>query len=154
MTTNIVEWKNTHRGMKMTEIWNLKKREQIDDYLAGRWGNGENNQWFAEQERKNIDRMVQKYKNGELILDEDGAGHWASNGRYIFDDNAYEAFLGGVPINLDATEQKRAVQVEETLAEYRRNWKPPSGEALAEMRAEFGEGTEMVDVLSGRKFRL
>ena len=138
----------------MTSSWNLSNRKHIDDLLAGRWGNGENNEWFVKDTQKNIDRIVEMYNKGELLLDSDGAGRWKSNGRYIPDECAYYGYLGGVPINLDATEVKRDRQVDEELAQYRRNWKPPSEEALAEMRAEFGEGAEIVDVLSGRTFRV
>lgn len=138
----------------MVDGFCLSKRKHIDDLLAGRWGNSDGSGYWVRKEKENIDRMVKKYLSGELLLDKDGAGYWAVNGNYIFDDNAYEAHLGGVPINLDATFDKREAQVSEQLAKYRKNWRPPSGEALAEMRSAFGAGEVVVDVLSGKVIQL
>ena len=106
---------------------------------------------YSETELKYLRQWI---ADGDLIIESDGAGKWKTNGSYLMSDVAKQVKYLGQPIDLEATAKKRDAQVTKELAEYRRRWKAPSGEALAEMRAEFGAGTEMVDVLSGRRFTL
>lgn len=101
--------------------------------------------------------MVKSVRNSidNLVIESDGAGKWKSNGSYLMDDIAdIMANVLGQPINIEATKIKRDRQVAEMIAQYRKNWQPPSDEALAEMRAEFGAGEVVVDVLSGRRIQL
>lgn len=50
----------------------------------------------------------------------------------------------------DATVAARDVDTQAFLAEYRKNPPVPDAEQLFEMRAAFGEGTEVVDVITGK----
>lgn len=50
--------------------------------------------------------------------------------------------------NTNATEAARAAENAEFLEEYRRNRKPHSAEEIAEMRAAFGPGTKVVDIIT------
>lgn len=85
---------------------------------------------------------------------EDGVLRWKSNGQVPFDDMLQLAQEIGLPVDLDASRAARQTEQAAFLAEYRRAQRSPSAEEVAEMRAAFGEGTTVVDVLSGRRIRL
>ncbi len=107
--------------------------------------------------KKNAEEEVRKaaaQADAQATIDADGAIRWNSNGRYLMDDFCEKLEYAGYSFSRKATAEKREVQDAESLAEYRRNNKGLSGEALAEARAAFGEGTTVVDVLTGKKTRL
>ena len=90
----------------------------------------------------------------QATVDADGAIRWESNGRYLMDDFCEKLEYAGYAFDREATAKKRDAQNAESLAQYRRNDRGLSGEALAEARAAFGEGATVVNVLTGRKTRL
>lgn len=107
--------------------------------------------------KKNAEEEVRKAvakAETQATVDADGAIRWDSNGRYLMDDFCEKLEYAGYAFSREATAKKREVQDAESLAEYRRNSKGLTGEALAEARAAFGEGTTVVDVLTGRRMRL
>jgi hypothetical protein len=53
-----------------------------------------------------------------------------------------------------ASNAQRKKDTEVILAEYRKHDRAPSQEELAEMRAAFGEGAEVVNVITGRRTKL
>lgn len=65
-----------------------------------------------------------------------------------------EKSYAGYPFSRKATADKREAQVEEELAQYRKNHKGFSQEEHDEARAAFGEGTTVVNVLTGEKTKL
>ena len=104
----------------------------------------------AEEEGK---KAVAK-ADADAAVEADGAIKWNSNGRYLMDDFCEKLEYAGYPFSREATAKKRDAQNEESIAEYRRNYKGLSGEELAEARAAFGEGTTVVNVLTGERTRL
>lgn len=90
----------------------------------------------------------------KATVEADGAIRWKSSGRYLMDDFCEKLEYAGYPFDREATAKKRDAQNKESLMEYRRKYRGLSGEALAEARAAFGEGTVVVNVLTGRKTRL
>mgnify|MGYP006968293447 FL=1 len=107
--------------------------------------------------KKNAEEEVRKavaQADEKAAVDEDGAIKWNSNGRYLMDDFCEKLEYAGYPFDRQATARKRDAQDEESLAEYRRNDRGLSGEALAEARAAFGEGATVVNVLTGKKTKL
>ena len=88
------------------------------------------------------------------IVDENGAISWKSNGSYLPDDYCEKLEYAGYPFSREATKAAREAQVAKELAEYRSNYRGPSASDLDEMRAAFGEGTTVVNVLTGQKVRL
>lgn len=101
----------------------------------------------AEEEVKKAVAQAEK----DATVEADGAIKWNSNGRYLMDDFCEKLEYAGFDFSRVATEKKRDAQNEESLAEYRRNYKGLSAEELAEARAAFGEGTTVVNVLTGDK---
>lgn len=107
--------------------------------------------------KRNAEEEVKKavaQADEKATVEEDGAIRWNRNGRYLMDDLCEKLEYAGYPFSREATARKRDAQNEESIAEYRRNDKGLSGEELAEARAAFGEGTVVVNVLTGRKTRL
>lgn len=107
--------------------------------------------------KRNAEEEVRKavaQADEKATVEADGAIKWSSNGRYLMDDFCEKLECAGYPFSRESTAKKRNVQDEESLAEYRRDDKGLSGEALAEARAAFGEGTTVVDVLTGKETRL
>ncbi len=107
--------------------------------------------------KKNAEEEVRKavaQADTQAAVDADGAIRWNSNGRYLMDDFCEKLEYAGYAFSRVATAEKREAQNAESLAEYRRKSKGLTGEALAEARAAFGEGTTVVDVLTGKETRL
>ena len=104
--------------------------------------------------KKNAEEEVRKAvakADSDAAVEADGAIKWNSNGRYLMDDFCEKLEYAGYAFSREATAKKREAQNAESLAEYRRNDKGLTGEALAEARAAFGEGTTVVNVLTGKK---
>ena len=55
-------------------------------------------------------------------------------------------------VDEEATKAAREEEVSRSLAEYRRNARPSSQEELDEMRAAFGEGQTVVNILTGERY--
>lgn len=76
---------------------------------------------------------------------------WCSNNSYLMLDTCAKF---GVPCDPVAQEAARSAQVDKFLESYRKNQPAtPSPEEEFEMRAAFGPGAEVVDVITGRKWR-
>lgn len=101
----------------------------------------------AEEEVKKAVAQAEK----DATVEADGAIKWNSNGRYLMDDFCEKLEYAGYDFSREATVKKRDAQNEESLAEYRRNYKGFSAEELAEAREAFWEGTTVVNVLTGDK---
>lgn len=79
----------------------------------------------------------------------DGIYRWKSNDHVPFDDLLEEA---GVPADVRARcKTARAADTAAFLEDYRANYKGPSDEERAEMRAAFGPGTVVMNVVTGTK---
>ena len=70
------------------------------------------------------------------------------------DDFCEKLEFAGFPFSREATRAARDAQVNRELTEYRKNYRAPSGEEMEKMRSAFGEGAEVVDILSGATIRL
>jgi len=85
---------------------------------------------------------------------EDGVVRWTSNNSVPHDDMLEKMEYIGCKFD---RAKSNAVRIEEDakfIEEYRKNQKPLSQQEIAEMRAEFGVGTVVVDVLSGRVIKI
>lgn len=81
---------------------------------------------------------------------------WQSNGSCLMDDTMRVAGRLGLATNAEiaATAAVREVETAAFLAEYRRQARPLTGEALLEARAAFGPGATVVDIVSGVETQL
>jgi hypothetical protein len=86
-----------------------------------------------------------------------GVPRWTPNQHVLFNDTIKELQIEHLPgFDREATEAARFEDVSTSVAAYRERMKnhKPSGEELFEMRAAFGRGTTVVNVITGRRTRL
>ena len=107
----------------------------------------------AEEE---IRKMEERQINGKIFFGADGVVRWKSNNR-VMPKDCREILAHTAYRNLFDEEASRAAEDAETAAfleNYRRNCKEPGKEEMAEMRAAFGEGTTVVDIITGKRISL
>lgn len=99
--------------------------------------------------------MRRDFEDGSIIREPDTL-RWRSNDQFLPDDFMEMAFEHGLVTEHEVacTKAARRAQTDDFLAEYRRNQKPPTEEELYEMRAAFGLGETVVDVITGRRTKL
>ena len=105
----------------------------------------------AEQE---IEKMQKRADNDEIRTNASGAAFWNSNGNYLPADCAEILSHTDFPFSLEETAKAREAQTAAFLENYRKNYKGPSEEEKAEMRAAFGTGSTVVNVITGERIRL
>ena len=92
--------------------------------------------------------------NDEIRTDIGGGAFWNSNGNYLPADCAEILSYTDFPFSLEETARAREAQTAAFLESYRKNYKGPSEEEKAEMRAAFGTGATVVNVITGERTRL
>ena len=112
--------------------------------------------------------VTDQFQAGQVHIFNDICG-WYFNEtdefRPLMADAMYELFDAGLvtQAHLDATETARYNHVQKTLAAYTKSqdefWNDPKNEdaqreQLAEMRAAFGPGEEVVNAITGRRTKL
>ena len=110
--------------------------------------------WQKEAERE-LAKIAEEIKNGKITIDENGVAYNCI-GRVLMDDMAEKVAHVDSRINLKATEEARLEEVEKSIAQYRearKNYRR-SEEEMYEMRAAFGTGTTVIDLLTGEEITL
>ena len=128
---------------------------ELDRQVAERTGKPNNHFWQRHAEEE-VQWILDKYENGELLIDEYGVAYWASNNNAIPEECAFKGKYGGLPIDLEMTKELEDRQTEKSIEEYRERMKNHvyTAEELGEMRNAFGEGATVVNVITGKKIRL
>ena len=128
---------------------------ELDRQVAERKGEPNKHFWQRHAEEE-VARVVKQYEDGELLIDGYGVAFWASNNHAVPADIAYMGKYGGLPIDLEMTKELEEKQAEQAITEYRERMKDHiyTEEELWDMRAAFGEGTVVVDVITGRRIKL
>jgi len=111
--------------------------------------------WKSSAE-KEIRKMEERQMNGEIFFGADGVVRWTSNNR-VMPKDCREILSHTAYRDLFIEEASRAAEDAETAAfleSYRKNYTGPSEEEKAEMRAAFGTGSTVVDVITGKRIRL
>ena len=117
--------------------------------FAREW-NGEIGAFWQKNAHEEAARLLAQRDNIEV--EADGAAKWKSSGNYLPADVVEKlTFAGADFFFAEATAKKREAQTAEFLANYHHE---VTEEERAEMRAAFGTGTTVVDVISGRKIKL
>ena len=73
-------------------------------------------------------------------------------GRVLMSDMLEKLTYVTNEVDEEATKAAREEEASRSLAEYRRNVRPASQEELDEMRAAFGEGQTVVNILTGERY--
>ena len=111
--------------------------------------------WKSSAE-KEIRKMEERQMNGEIFFGADGVVRWTSNNR-VMPKDCREILSHTAYRDLFSEEASRAAENAETAAfleSYRKNYTGPSEEEKAEMRAAFGTGSTVVDIITGKRIRL
>ena len=108
--------------------------------------------WQKEAE-KAIAKVKEDLENGKITIDTNGVARNCI-GRVLMDDMMEKLLMVTDRADAAATASARDAEVERELAEYCAAKRPHSAEELAEMRAAFGPGTTVVDVITGEKIEL
>ncbi len=121
---------------------------RFEKELSGALGAG----WKASAERE-LERVRKEFEEGKITVDENGV---ARNriGRVLMDDMLEKLTYITDTVDEEATKAARAEEVSRSLEAYRRSYKGPTEEEKAEMRAAFGTGTTVVDIITGERIRL
>ena len=90
---------------------------------------------------------------GKITIDENGVARNCI-GRVLMSDMLEKLVMVTDKASVEATTAAREQEVEESLAEYRKNARPATEEERMEMQAAFGKGTTVVNVLTGEKTEL
>ncbi len=108
--------------------------------------------WRERMQAERRERFERDLADPERAELRDGVWYWLTNGAVIPHTCWTEA---GLPIP-EGQEAARAEDVRRSVEEYRETMRNhvPDAEELYEMRAAFGEGAEVVNVLMGKVTRL
>lgn len=126
---------NFERRLAMTRF-QMELSGQLGDY------------WKRNAEEE-IAWMQERVDNGDVLIDENCAAYWKSSGNYIPEDCVEKLELTGFFFDADATNKAREQQDAEFLKEYCLQKHEPTEEELCEIRAAFGAGATIVNVISG-----
>lgn len=109
--------------------------------------------FWQEQAKAELAKVNADLDSGAITID--GAGV-ARNciGRALMDDLLEKLLLVTDKADSAATRAAREAEVKADLESYRAASRAPSAEEMAEMRAAFGEGATVVDVLTGERIQL
>ena len=104
--------------------------------------------FWKESAEKELDELRSDLANGQITIDEDGIARNCI-GRVLMDDQLERLAYVTNKVNVEATHAAHEAEVARELEEYRRNKKPATAEEIAEMRAAFGPGAKVTDILTG-----
>lgn len=126
----------------------MTKLSRFEQELSGQLGD-----FWKKSAEKELDDIRKELEEGSITIDENGV---ARNriGRALMSDMMEKLSCVTDAFSVEATRAARDKEVEESIAEYRRNYKGPSEEELAEMRAAFGPGQTIVNILTGESIQL
>lgn len=110
--------------------------------------------WKKDAEKK-VEKVCEDFTSGKITVDENGIARNCI-GRILMDDLAEILEYADCCewFSREATSIARNEEVTESIREYKANQKEVTHEELFEMRAAFGVGTKVVDVLTGREIIL
>ena len=108
--------------------------------------------WKKEAE-KELARIEKDLESGKITIDEKGIAR-NSIGRILMSDLAEKVSYITDRIDLEATKEARNEAVSQELTALRNNARPATEEEKDEMRAAFGKGQTVVNILTGERINL
>ena len=109
--------------------------------------------YWQDHARREVEAVAAELEAGEITIDEAGVARNCI-GRVLMSDMVEKLTLVTNKVNVAATEAARSAEASEAVKSYQATRKPHSAEEIAEMRAAFGAGTTVVDVLTGEQINL
>lgn len=115
--------------------------------------NGSLGPFWKKEAEKALAKVRADLENGQITIDENGVARNCI-GHVLMADLMEQLLMVTDRADATATAAAREAEAERELAQYRTAKRPHSAEELAEMRAAFGSGTTVVDVITGEKIEL
>ena len=109
--------------------------------------------YWKNSAEKELEEIRKDLAEGKINIDENGVARNCI-GRVLMSDMLEKLTYVTDKVDEEATKAARDEEVTRSLAEYRRNAKPASEEEISEMRAAFGEGQTIVNILTGERITL
>ena len=112
-------------------------------------------QFWIESAKKELAKVQEQFNKGEITVDADGVLR-NKIGRVAVPEICEKCEYLGIEFDAEETEIAREYACKESIARYKAAQKnrKPSEEELYEMRAAFGTGKTIVDVITGKTIRL
>ena len=109
--------------------------------------------YWKESAEKELKKIQEELEQGLITIDENGV---ARNriGRVLMSDMLEKLTYITDEVDAEATAAARDEEVQKSLAAYRASAKPASEEEKNEMRAAFGKGQTVVNILTGERITL
>lgn len=119
--------------------------------------NGKFGEYWVREAKKELERVRQEVESGNITIDENGVAR-NSIGRVLMSDMLEKVAYLGYPVDVEATAEARISEVARSVREYNERQARRSDaereEHMRELRAAFGPGQVIVDVLSGERYEL
>ncbi|MDD6699452.1 hypothetical protein [Mogibacterium kristiansenii] len=109
--------------------------------------------YWKNSAEKELEEIRKDLEAGKITIDENGVARNCI-GRVLMSDMLEKLTYVTDEVDAEATKAARDEEVTRSLADYRRNAKPASEEEISEMRAAFGEGQTIVNILTGERITL
>ena len=109
--------------------------------------------YWKKSAEKELEKIREELGQGLITIDENGV---ARNriGRVLMSDMLEKLTYITDAVDTEATTKAREEEVAKTREEYRRNVRPATEEELDEMRAAFGRGKTVVNIITGQEYHL
>ena len=114
---------------------------------------GELGAYWQRQAEAELERVKADLDSGAITIDEAGVARNCI-GRALMDDLLEKLLLVTDKADSAATQAAREAEMKADLESYRAVRRATSAAEMAEMRAAFGKGAAVVDVLTGKKIIL
>jgi len=121
---------------------------RFEQELSGALG-----EFWKKDAEKELAKVKEELETGKITIDEAGVARNCI-GRVLMSDMLEKLLMITDRVNAEATKAAREAEVEKSINEYKeyRKREGYSPEELKEMRAAFGPGNKVVDILSGQTF--
>ena len=115
--------------------------------------NGSLGAFWKSSAEKELEQIREDFETGKITVDENGV---ARNriGRILMSDLLEKLTYITDKVDVEATKAAREAETDAFLESYRKANNRRSAEELSEMRAAFGTGTTVVDIITGERIRL
>ena len=109
--------------------------------------------YWKQSAEKELEKVREELEKGLITIDGNGV---ARNriGRVLMSDMLEKLTHVTDAVDTEATTNAREEEVKKTLEEYRRSARPATEEELDEMRAAFGRGKTVVNIITGQEYHL
>lgn len=123
---------------------------RFDRELRGEYG-----EFWKKKAIQYLHKIEEEVFRGEITIDKEGVARNCI-GRVVVDEvaNALDYIIQDGSFRLDKTVEARDAEDTQFIKNYMTQNRNPSDEELLEMKAAFGEGATVIDVLTGKRIQL